>query len=104
MRRSIPGPRLSSYIFTVSARRLKTQELKKKLADGITTDWIDEIYKAGIKNGAYGGKLMGAGGGGFFYFLAPPKLHDKIKKELISINIWVPFKFDFEGSRLLTLG
>ena len=79
-------------------------EIKKKLADGITTDWIDEIYKTGIKYGAYGGKLMGAGGGGFFYFLAPPKLHNKIKQELISINIWVPFKFDFEGSRLLTLG
>jgi len=82
----------------------KNWELKKKLAEGITTDWIDELYQTGINNGAYGGKLMGAGGGGFFYFLAPPNLHNRIKESLTSIKTWVPFKFDFEGSRLLTLG
>ena len=53
---------------------------KKSLASGVSNDYIDEIYDVAISNGAFGGKLMGAGGGGFFFFIAPPKLHKKIKK------------------------
>ena len=39
---------------------------KRSLVDGISLPEVDEIYDAGRKNGAFGGKLMGAGGGGFF--------------------------------------
>ena len=35
-----------------------------------STKLIDEIYETGIKNGAIGGKLLGAGGGGFMLFYA----------------------------------
>ena len=51
--------------------------------------------------GAYGGKLMGAGGGGFFMFLAPPDAHEKIKQAIPEINVWVPFAFDYEGSKII---
>jgi D-glycero-alpha-D-manno-heptose-7-phosphate kinase len=51
--------------------------------------------------GAYGGKLMGAGGGGFFMFLASPEQHERIKLAIPEINVWVPFKFDFEGSTII---
>jgi len=77
--------------------------LKKNLAEGVSAEWMDSLYDVGIKNGAFGGKLMGAGGGGFFYFLAPPKYHNKIKKALPGIKIWVPIKFCFEGSKIITL-
>jgi len=39
--------------------------IKRKLADGISKDWIDEIYQQSLECGSLGGKLMGAGGGGF---------------------------------------
>src|SRR5574344_173555 len=40
-------------------------EIKKSLAKGISSPSIDEAYAKGIKGGASGGKLLGAGGGGF---------------------------------------
>lgn len=52
--------------------------LKKKTSDVISNKMVDNIYNLGMKNGAWGGKLLGAGGGGFVLFLAPPKNHKKL--------------------------
>ena len=55
-------------------------ENKKKMAAGITTDFIDEIYDTAIEAGATGGKISGAGGGGFMIFYADDsKRYDVIK-------------------------
>jgi D-glycero-alpha-D-manno-heptose-7-phosphate kinase len=75
--------------------------LKRKLAEGVTEKWIDDIYEQSIKAGAFGGKLMGAGGGGFFMFLVPPEHQEKFREEMKSIKVWVPFRFDTEGSQLV---
>ena len=81
---------------------LKAQwKRKRELTDSVTTDYIDNIYTKALNAGAYGGKLMGAGGGGFFMFIAPPDAHDRIKKAIPEINVWVPFKFDYEGSKII---
>lgn len=45
--------------------------LKVKMADGISDPEIDAHYTAAIDAGAYGGKILGAGGGGYFLFYAP---------------------------------
>jgi D-glycero-alpha-D-manno-heptose-7-phosphate kinase len=74
---------------------------KKTLTDSVSNSDINSIYDAAIEAGAYGGKLMGAGGGGFFMFLAPPNAHQKIKDRLKQINVWIPFKFDYEGSKII---
>lgn len=74
---------------------------KKNLAKGVSSAWMDELYKTAIKNGAYGGKLMGAGGGGFFFFIAPPKKHQQIRDSLPQIKVWVPFKIDHSGSQII---
>ena len=74
---------------------------KRTLTDSVSNNDINSIYDAAINAGAYGGKLMGAGGGGFFMFLAPPEMHQKIKDKLKQINVWIPFKFDFEGSKII---
>ena len=74
---------------------------KKTLTDSVSNIDINSIYDAAIKAGAYGGKLMGAGGGGFFMFLAPPEVHQKIKDALKQINVWIPFSFDYEGSKII---
>lgn len=46
-------------------------ENKKKMAQGITNQWLDEIYDTAMKAGATGGKITGAGGGGFMFFYCP---------------------------------
>lgn len=74
---------------------------KRKLTNDVTSRYIDNIYDKAVLSGAYGGKLMGAGGGGFFMFLASPEKHDIIKKAIPEINIWVPFKFDYTGSKII---
>ena len=74
---------------------------KRQLTNDITTEYIDNIYEKAKAAGAYGGKLMGAGGGGFFMFLASPEKHDIIKQAIPEINVWVPFKFDYSGSKII---
>jgi D-glycero-alpha-D-manno-heptose-7-phosphate kinase len=50
---------------------------KKYLSNSISNRKIDEIYTNGIKNGANGGKLLGAGGGGFILFYVKKEKKDK---------------------------
>ena len=47
-------------------------ELKRAAAPGTSTSEIDELYASARDAGAWGGKLLGAGGGGFFLVCAPP--------------------------------
>jgi D-glycero-alpha-D-manno-heptose-7-phosphate kinase len=51
--------------------------LKKNLSNKISNNKIDELYKLAIKNGALGGKILGAGGGGFLLLYI--KKNDKKK-------------------------
>lgn len=55
--------------------------LKRSLSD-ISLPAIDEAYEAGLKAGASGGKLLGAGQGGFLLFVAEPKDHARIQAAL----------------------
>ena len=79
----------------------KSWSLKRRLADGVSAEWMDDLYKVACRNGAFGGKLMGAGGGGFFFFLAPPEKHLEIRESLPQIKVWVPFKLDRSGSQII---
>jgi D-glycero-alpha-D-manno-heptose-7-phosphate kinase len=45
---------------------------KKRMASSISNPMIDELYTLACKEGAYCGKVSGAGGGGFMMFLADP--------------------------------
>ena len=51
--------------------------LKKSLSKNVSNKVIDDIYSLGVKNGAYGGKLLGAGNGGFMMFLCNKKVKKK---------------------------
>ena len=79
----------------------KGWQLKRRLADSVSSDWMDSLYSTAISAGAFGGKLMGAGGGGFFFFLATPERHDAIKQSLAAVRVWVPFKVERRGSQVL---
>lgn len=48
---------------------------KRELHETISSAEIDALYQKGIHAGAWGGKLLGAGGGGFLLFVAPPETH-----------------------------
>jgi D-glycero-alpha-D-manno-heptose-7-phosphate kinase len=53
-------------------------EQKRRLATGIATPRLDELYHAGRAAGAAGGKVLGAGGGGFLVFCCPPEARDRV--------------------------
>lgn len=59
---------------------------KKKMAEGISNSWIDEIYEAAMEAGAEGGKVLGAGGGGFMMFFCPDARRGQIMQALSKFN------------------
>ncbi len=73
---------------------------KKKLSPNVSNETIDKYYSIAIKNGALGGKLIGAGGGGFLLIYAKKKYHKKIIKNLSNLT---PVKFNFtnKGSEII---
>ena len=74
--------------------------LKRSVDKLISNPQIDSWYQLARDEGAYGGKLLGAGNGGFLMFLASPDRHQAIKNKLKEL---IPFSFHFEfgGSRLV---
>jgi len=75
-------------------------QIKRGMSSQITNSDIDAIYQAGMKAGALGGKLLGAGGGGFMMFIASPERQPAIKAALQSL-LHVPVQFDFLGSQIV---
>ena len=75
-------------------------KLKRSLSSRITNPIIDDIYLAGRRAGASGGKILGAGGGGFILFFVKPRLQHKVKEKLKKL-LYVPFKFEELGSQII---
>ena len=73
---------------------------KKELSKSISSEFIDAIYKKAIKNGAIGGKILGAGGGGFFIFYVEKNSIKKFKQSFKNFPI-IPFKFEQRGSEII---
>lgn len=78
----------------------KTWKLKRQTGSEITTGSIDELYEKGIKAGALGGKLLGAGGGGFLLFYVQKDKQDSVRKVLSNL-MEVPFKFENQGTQII---
>jgi D-glycero-alpha-D-manno-heptose-7-phosphate kinase len=74
---------------------------KKGLSDKISDHFIDEAYDTARKNGAIGGKVVGAGGGGFLLVYCPrnkSKLVSAMKK--LGMNpMW--YSFEHEGAKVI---
>lgn len=58
---------------------------KKSLASRVSSKTIDQLYAVGIKAGAWGGKVLGAGGGGCILFLVPLSKKEQMKKEILQM-------------------
>lgn len=80
-----------------------TWKLKRGISSGISTGSIDEQYDRAMKAGALGGKLLGAGGGGFLLFYVPLEKQDAVK-EALKGQMYVPFKFENEGTKVIYYG
>lgn len=77
-----------------------TWKLKRQTGTAISTNSIDELYSEGIKAGALGGKLLGAGGGGFLVFYVQPERQDSVHRAMRNL-IYVPFEFEEGGTRVI---
>jgi len=82
---------------------------KKSLAASVSNSTIDVLYDAGMSNGAWGGKILGAGGGGCLLLIAPPEKHQEINAVLAEtaagLNLkdfrLIPVKFTQAGADIL---
>jgi len=73
---------------------------KKRRSQGMSNPQIDEWYELGRKNGAIGGKLVGAGGGGFLMFYAEDR--KQLRQSMAKAGLEeMRFRFDFEGTKVL---
>ncbi|HRQ81900.1 MAG TPA: hypothetical protein PKZ97_12355 [Azospirillaceae bacterium] len=75
-------------------------EHKKNRSGGMSNPTINEWYDLAMRNGAVGGKLIGAGGGGFLMFYTEEKA--RLRHAMMAANLReVRFRFDFEGSKVV---
>ncbi len=74
--------------------------LKKSLASGISSPYIDEIYEKAMRAGASGGKLLGAGGAGFMIFYVPEDKHQSVRN-VLSMLREMAFEIDNSGASIV---
>lgn len=77
-----------------------TWRLKRDTGGKISNNSIDALYERGLKAGALGGKLLGAGGGGFLLFYIEPDKKEALLKEFDEL-MHVPFEFEDEGTSVV---
>jgi D-glycero-alpha-D-manno-heptose-7-phosphate kinase len=78
-------------------------QLKRRLADGISSSEIDGWYERARAAGAVGGKLLGAGAGGFLLLFAPPERQDAVRASLSELRE-LPLRFAAHGTQISMLG
>jgi D-glycero-alpha-D-manno-heptose-7-phosphate kinase len=75
-------------------------EHKKKRSPGMSSGPIDELYELARKNGALGGKIVGAGGGGFLLLYTEEKT--RVREAMRGAGLReVRLRFDFEGTTIV---
>lgn len=89
-----------NMVFDFAGLMDEAWKLKRSLASAVSSDVIDDVYQKAMQAGAWGGKLLGAGGGGFMLFFAPPEAHPGICRALEGYT-QVPIKMEREGSRVV---
>lgn len=77
-----------------------TWKLKRQTGSAVSTSNIDNLYEKGMKAGALGGKLLGAGGGGFLVFYVQPEKQERVKLAMEDL-MYIPFEFEDSGTRVI---
>lgn len=77
-----------------------TWKLKRQTGAAVSTNSIDQLYQKGIKAGALGGKLLGAGGGGFLIFYVQPEYRTSVMRAMSEL-LYIPFRFEDGGTKVI---
>ena len=77
-----------------------TWHLKRQTGSSVSTNSINALYEKGIKAGAIGGKLLGAGGGGFLLFYVQQDKQQSVKEAMKDL-LYIPFQFETGGTRVI---
>lgn len=77
-----------------------TWKLKRQTGNAVSTSDIDLLYEKGMKAGALGGKLLGAGGGGFLVFYVEPDKQDNVKNAMDNL-LHISFQFEDGGTQVI---
>ncbi|HUB32068.1 MAG TPA: hypothetical protein VMA31_03530 [Bryobacteraceae bacterium] len=75
-------------------------QLKRQLAEGISSPEIEEMYDLALSAGASGGKICGAGGGGFLLVYCDPAHHKALRKAMGAYRE-LPIALDPDGSKII---
>ncbi len=76
-------------------------EYKKQMSAEISNSYVDSLYEIGLKNGAYGGKLLGAGNGGYILFFYSPRKRNQLKSALEEAGGEITsFSFEARGTEI----
>ena len=82
----------------------ETWQYKKESNKDVGNSKIDDIYDYGLKHGAIGGKIMGAGGGGYLMFIVDPLKRKHLTRNMGFINVEeTDFSVDFNGLQVRRL-
>jgi D-glycero-alpha-D-manno-heptose-7-phosphate kinase len=77
-----------------------TWRLKRQTGAAVSTNSIDMLYEKGMRAGALGGKLLGAGGGGFLLFYVQPEYQENVKSAMSDL-MYIPFEFENGGTQVI---
>ena len=75
-------------------------QAKRRLDAGVSNSEIDQIYRTGKEAGAWGGKVLGAGGGGFMLLFAPPEAHPQLARMFEGRQV-LRVKLNAPGSQII---
>jgi D-glycero-alpha-D-manno-heptose-7-phosphate kinase len=76
--------------------------LKKEMGSRVTTNGLDGYYARGLRAGATGGKVAGAGGGGCLLFYAPIDAHARVRRAMARVGLKeIPIDLEPSGSTIV---
>lgn len=75
-------------------------KIKRSLTPGVSLPEVDALYAAALKAGAWGGKLLGAGGGGCMLLVVAPEKRKRVLQALRG-RVNIPFEFETFGSQIV---
>jgi D-glycero-alpha-D-manno-heptose-7-phosphate kinase len=78
---------------------MQSWEAKKMTASGIATPLVDRLFDLALREGAWGGKVSGAGGGGFLMFCTDPENRYRLTSALNEAGgVASAVKFTLDGA------
>ncbi|MBN2209679.1 MAG: GHMP kinase [Candidatus Coatesbacteria bacterium] len=76
-------------------------QAKRRIVSTISSSRIDELYETAKRNGAFGGKITGAGGGGFLMLVCPPENGAAVETALTELEAQrLKFRFVARGAHI----